>query len=98
MYLGKIVESGPVDEIFDNPHHPYTKALLSARSDIDPHHQIKRILLKGEIPSPMNPPSGCPFHPRCFSEKKGEICTKEYPSRFEISQNHFVSCHFWKEN
>jgi peptide/nickel transport system ATP-binding protein len=65
MYLGKIVETGPVAEIFDNPRHPYTKALLSAVPDPDPSHGMARDLPRGEVPDAANPPPGCPFHPRC---------------------------------
>jgi oligopeptide/dipeptide ABC transporter ATP-binding protein len=65
MYLGKIVETGPVAEIFDNPRHPYTKALLSAVPDPDPAHGVARDLPRGEVPDAANPPPGCPFHPRC---------------------------------
>ncbi len=65
MYLGRVVEHGPRDEIFSNPKHPYTKALLSATLIPDPAKKRQRIVLKGELPSPLNPPSGCTFHPRC---------------------------------
>jgi peptide/nickel transport system ATP-binding protein len=65
MYLGKIVETGPTAEIFDNPRHPYTKALLRAVPDPDPSHGIPRDLPRGEVPDASDPPAGCPFHPRC---------------------------------
>jgi dipeptide transport system ATP-binding protein len=65
MYLGRVVEQGPRAEIFNNPQHPYTKALLSATPTPDPSRKRERIILKGELPSPLNPPSGCTFHPRC---------------------------------
>jgi dipeptide transport system ATP-binding protein len=65
MYLGRVVEQGPRDEIFSNPQHPYTKALLSATPAPDPTQKRERIVLKGELPSPLNPPPGCTFHPRC---------------------------------
>jgi dipeptide transport system ATP-binding protein len=65
MYLGRVVEQAPRDAIFSNPQHPYTKALLSATPKPEPHNKRERIILKGELPSPLNPPSGCTFHPRC---------------------------------
>jgi dipeptide transport system ATP-binding protein len=65
MYLGRVVEQGPRDAIFANPQHPYTKALLSATPTPDPGHKRERTILKGELPSPLNPPLGCTFHPRC---------------------------------
>ena len=65
MYLGRPVEYGPRDEIFANPRHPYTRALLSATPVADPTRQKERIRLEGELPSPINPPTGCAFHPRC---------------------------------
>jgi len=65
MYLGRVVEQGPRDAIFANPQHPYTKALMSATPTPDPLRKRERIILKGELPSPLAPPSGCTFHPRC---------------------------------
>ncbi|PTK39094.1 peptide ABC transporter substrate-binding protein, partial [Staphylococcus nepalensis] len=65
MYLGHIVEQGPSDEIYNNPKHPYTQALISAIPEIDPEKRKERILLTGDLPSPANPPTGCPFHTRC---------------------------------
>lgn len=93
MYLGKIVEMGETEEIFENPIHPYTKALLSAVPIPDPkiERKRKRIILTGGVPSPINRPSGCFFHPRC--PYKMEICKKEYPSLVEVSKNHQVACH-----
>ena len=77
MYLGRMVEFGETDELFENPMHPYTKALLSAVPQADPDISINRIILEGEVPNPANPPTGCHFHPRCAY--KTERCTKEYP-------------------
>ncbi len=93
MYLGKLVEYGDENEIFHNPLHPYTKALLSAAPLPDPHAREKkeRIILKGTVPSPMNPPPGCRFHPRCF-ERKGSICEKEIPAMKKVGKEHWVAC------
>jgi oligopeptide transport system ATP-binding protein len=92
MYLGKIVEITGRQELYDNPLHPYTRALLSAVPIPDPVVEGNRapIILKGEIPSPLNPPSGCVFHPRCFEAK--EQCSREVPELKEIQPNHWVSC------
>ena len=93
MYLGKIVEIGKVTEIYKNPLHPYTKALFSAIPTQDPKVKKDRISLKGEIPSPLNPPSGCQFHNRC-PYKKG-ICEKESPELKSVDSNHRVSCYLY---
>ncbi len=91
MYLGKIVEMAKAEELYANPQHPYTKALLSAIPIPDPEMKKERIILRGDVPSPISPPTGCYFHPRCPSAK--EICQKEYPDA--KSQNgHGFSCHF----
>ena len=91
MYLGRIVEHAPTRELFSNPKHPYTKALLSSIPSIDPEKQNKAIELKGEIPSSMNPPSGCVFHTRC--QYANENCKKEIPLlNTEIKKDHLVSC------
>ena len=94
MYLGKIAEYGETENIFENPLHPYTKALFSVVPKLDPKKRTKKIILKGEIPSPINPPLGCRFHTRC-SEKIGEICEKVSPSLKEIKDKHFVACHLY---
>ncbi|MHA1856027.1 MAG: ABC transporter ATP-binding protein [Promethearchaeota archaeon] len=94
MYLGKFVEEGDVKQIFDNPTHPYTRALLSARSQIDPDHKIKSIVLEGDVPSPINPPQGCYFYKRCYHKEKSEICFREYPNKHRISEGHYTWCHF----
>ncbi len=97
MYLGKLVELADVAEIYANPAHPYTVALLSAIPDPDPRHRKKRIILKGDIPSPANPPSGCRFHTRCWlRERLGnpERCVAETPELRTVGDGHVVACHF----
>lgn len=93
MYLGQIVEKGSKKEIFANPLHPYTEALLSAVPSFDPtaHQNKKRIILKGDIPSPANPPKGCRFHTRCSYAK--DVCREETPKYNEINNGHFAMCH-----
>jgi len=92
MYLGTLVESAPTRKLFSNPRHPYTKALLSSIPSLDPDDSKKAQKLEGEIPSPVNPPSGCKFHTRCiFAEDR---CQREVPEWRELSQNHAVACHF----
>ncbi|NYT12094.1 MAG: ATP-binding cassette domain-containing protein [Methanomassiliicoccales archaeon] len=94
MYLGKVVESAPKDGIFDNPKHPYTKALLSVLPVPDPTYSKERIVLSGDVPSPANPPSGCRFHTRCkFREA---VCEREEPLLREIAKDHYVACHMVK--
>ncbi len=100
MYLGGIVESGPVEEVFSSPKHPYTKALLSAVPIPDPvvEKTRERIILEGELPSPINPPSGCRFHNRCFkrltlSDGEKSKCDSDRPELRSVGANH-VACHF----
>lgn len=91
MYLGKIVEISDKQDLFDVPMHPYTKALLSSIPSPNPSNKTERILLKGDVPSPINPPSGCRFHTRCpFAT---EQCKTEEPTLRELRTGHFVSCH-----
>lgn len=90
MYLGRIVESGSSDQLFANPLHPYTTALLSAIPTMEPTKKRNRIVLKGDVPSPMNPPPGCPFHPRC--SRAMDICKQEYPRQIDL-EGHLVHCH-----
>jgi len=92
MYLGKIVELANKDEIFENPLHPYTEALLSAVSSLRAKGK-KRILLHGDVPSPLNPPPGCHFHPRCH--RVLPMCHQKEPQLVEISPEHFVACHLY---
>ncbi|MBW2092034.1 MAG: dipeptide ABC transporter ATP-binding protein, partial [Deltaproteobacteria bacterium] len=91
MYLGRIVETASYDTLYNRPLHPYTEALLSAVTVPDPDHEKKRIILKGDVPSPINPPTGCHFHPRC--RYKMDICDKEAPDLKEIVPGHLVACH-----
>ncbi len=95
MYVGKLVESATTEELFANPKHPYTEALLSAVPKPDPRARTQRIVLPGEVANPANPPPGCYFHPRCRYAK--EICQVEEPELREITPEHFVSCHFADE-
>ncbi len=92
MYLGTLVESAPKRKLFDNPSHPYTKALLSAIPSLDPDDSRKAQKLEGEIPSPVNPPPGCRFHTRCPLVE--DRCRTEVPEWRELSDGHSVACHF----
>jgi oligopeptide/dipeptide ABC transporter ATP-binding protein len=92
MYLGTLVESAPTRSLFSNPSHPYTKALLSAIPSLDPDVRGKAQKLEGEIPSPVNPPSGCKFHTRCPVAE--DRCRQEIPLWRELNEGHFVACHF----
>ncbi len=92
MYLGKIMEIGPAHEVAFNPHHPYTRALISAVPSGDPTVKRRVESLKGEPPSPINVPSGCRFHPRCPYAQ--EICVREIPEDRDMGDGHFVACHF----
>jgi oligopeptide transport system ATP-binding protein len=93
MYLGKIVELTDRDEIYLNPLHPYTQALMSAVPVPDPEveEKRKRIILEGDIPSPAHPPEGCNFNTRCPSVM--DVCYKEEPEFLEVKPGHFVACH-----
>lgn len=92
MYLGGIVELGPTDDVFENPYHPYTLALTNAAPSLDPTEKKRKIAIEGEIPSPINMPSGCTFHQRCPYCK--DICKTEKPEYREVSPGRFISCHF----
>lgn len=93
MYLGSMAEYGTKDAIFNNTLHPYTRALFSAVPVPNPHVKMNRILLKGDIPSPVNPPKGCKFHTRC--ESCMDICTRIAPHYKEVEKGHFCACHLY---
>jgi len=91
MYLGKLVELAPADDLYESPAHPYTKALLSANPRMNSDDKTERIILKGDIPNPINRPSGCVFHPRC--PKMQDLCKSESPALIQIGDRQ-VACHF----
>ena len=95
MYLGNMMEYGDTDEIFNNPLHPYTKALFSAVPVPNPDAKMERIILSGDIPSPANPPKGCKFHTRC--KECMSVCKMLEPKYIEHTKNHFVACHLYNE-
>ena len=95
MYLGKIVEMATDRELYENPSHPYTEALLSAVPRPDPTIKKQRIILPGDVPSPINPPSGCRFHTRCLYAKSD--CKTVEPPLQDIGGEHYVACHYWKD-
>ena len=90
MYLGHIVEQGKTTAIFESPQHPYTQALLAAIPQVNKEARRQRIILPGSVPSPIDPPSGCPFHPRCF-KKAGKICEEQLPPYFQVGEQQ-VAC------
>ena len=94
MYLGRIVESGDARSVCRSPRHPYTQALISAVPVVDPDSKRRRIILAGDVPSPIHPPAGCPFHPRCpIAEAR---CKTEVPALREIESRHLAACHLAK--
>jgi oligopeptide/dipeptide ABC transporter ATP-binding protein len=92
MYLGRIVELAPAVALLAAPRHPYTTALLSAVPVANPRHQKRHIKLSGDVPSPINPPSGCRFHPRCLHAQ--DVCKRDDPCLRELGNNHMAACHF----
>jgi len=95
MYLGKVVELAEAKAIIGAPKHPYTQALISAVPVVDPDSKRKRIVLPGDVPSPIHPPSGCPFHPRCPVAELPR-CSAEVPALREVAPGHWAACHFAK--
>jgi oligopeptide/dipeptide ABC transporter ATP-binding protein len=93
MYLGQVVELSPVQDLFTNPSHPYTKALMSAALPSHPDMEQEEIILQGEVPSPLNPPSGCYFHPRCLAAM--DRCAVDTPQLTEVSPGHTLTCHLF---
>jgi len=94
MYMGRIVELGTKSSLYGNPFHPYTKALMSAIPVPNPLVEKRRILLKGDVPSAINPPSGCTFHPRC--QYRQDVCTRTVPALEGIQEGHWVACHLFR--
>ena len=92
MYLGRVVELATSEQIYENPRHPYTQALLSAAPEPDPHAEKRRLILEGDVPSPLDPPPGCFFHPRCPIAEKG-LCDREVPALRRVESGHEVACH-----
>jgi len=95
MYLGKIVELAPTMELYNRPMHPYAVALFASIPIPDPTVKRERVVLAGEVPSPINPPAGCRFHPRC--SKVMQICSKQEPKLMDIGNGHFVACHLYTQ-
>ncbi|KKM57683.1 hypothetical protein LCGC14_1550500 [marine sediment metagenome] len=92
MYLGKFVEVGETDQLFLNPTHPYTQALLKSRTEIDPFDQDIKYVIDGEVPSPIAPPPGCTFNPRCVSDNRTPECEFETPHKIKIEEGHYIWC------
>jgi len=93
MYLGKVVELASAGQLYSAPKHPYTQALLSAVPTLDPTTRRKRIILEGDVPSPMDPPKGCPFHPRCPVQNKPKACFEELPQLRKLANGTQAACH-----
>ncbi|WP_052461880.1 dipeptide ABC transporter ATP-binding protein [Sporosarcina koreensis] len=96
MYLGQMMEMTDTEQLYDNPLHPYTQSLLSAIPSTDPFNKKERIILKGDVPDPANPPSGCPFRLRC--PKAHDRCAIEKPAFQEVAADHFVACHLYDQS
>jgi len=95
MYLGRMAEMADKDDLYSNPKHPYTQALLSAVPDPDPDYQRERIILKGDVPSPSDPPTGCAFHTRCPYAMA--VCSELRPEFQKVYNNHYVACHLYDD-
>ena len=93
MYLGKVVETAAYNSVYADPKHPYTRALLSAIPVADPRVKKERMILKGDVPSPIKPPSGCTFHPRC--PHRMDVCDKKVPMLKDIGDSHSVACYLY---
>jgi oligopeptide/dipeptide ABC transporter ATP-binding protein len=93
MYLGKVVEEAPTGELFDEPLHPYTQALMRAVPQIDPDNLVETVAVEGDLPNPIHPPSGCHFHPRCPFAM--DVCRSEYPALRRVSPRRVVACHLY---
>jgi oligopeptide/dipeptide ABC transporter ATP-binding protein len=95
MYLGRFVELAFGEELYETPLHPYSQALLSSIPTANSEIKKRRIILEGDVPSPIHPPSGCRFHPRCplFQKDQNPVCQQEFPEFREIRPSHWVSCH-----
>jgi oligopeptide transport system ATP-binding protein len=96
MYLGHLAELSGNEQLYKNPKHPYTQALMSAVPVPDPQYETDRIILEGDVPSPANPPDGCPFHTRCPHVM--DVCKNTLPQFREIEQNHYVACHLYNDD
>jgi peptide/nickel transport system ATP-binding protein/oligopeptide transport system ATP-binding protein len=92
MYLGKFVEAGNKKQIFSNPTHPYTKALLASRSEVSAESQEISFVLNGEVPSPIAPPPGCAFHTRCYTQSYNDLCKQETPHKIKVEEGHYIWC------
>jgi oligopeptide/dipeptide ABC transporter ATP-binding protein len=92
MYLGKFIEAGNKKQIFSNPTHPYTKALLASRSEVTADDQEIKFVLTGEVPSPIAPPPGCAFHPRCYTQSYNDKCKQEAPHKIKVEEGHYIWC------
>ena len=92
MYLGTFVEIGETEQIFLKPTHPYTQALLASRTEIDPTNKEISFVIKGEVPSPIAPPPGCTFNPRCVSDARTNECMRKAPHKIKIGEDHYIWC------
>jgi len=95
MYLGKILETAPRNRLFEDPSHPYTRALLSSIPTVDPATRRTRIIVQGDVPSPLSPPGGCPFHPRC--PRCLDVCRNVFPETHRIGEGHTAACHLFSD-
>jgi oligopeptide/dipeptide ABC transporter ATP-binding protein len=94
MYLGKVVEESPTGDLFEDPLHPYTQALIRAVPDIDPDRAVGTVAVEGDLPNPIHPPSGCHFHTRCPFAM--DVCRSEYPHPRNVASGRLVACHLYE--